>query len=63
MILQQRGWEHLAYAEKLITLGYMVFIDKPVCCTCEDIETLQKLAEENDCVICGGSGLKYNKQI
>ena len=63
MILQRRGWEHLAYAEKLITLGYPVFIDKPVCCTFEDMETLQKLAAEHDCVICGGSGLKYNKKI
>lgn len=63
MILQRRGGEHLAYAEELIKRGYPVFIDKPVCCTFEDMETLQKLAAEHDCIICGGSGLKYNKQI
>ncbi len=63
MILQRRGGEHLKYAEKIIKRGYPVFIDKPVCCTMEDMEKLKALATEHNAVICGGSGLKYNKQI
>ena len=63
MILQRRGGEHLKYAEEIIKRGYPVFIDKPVCCTMEDMEKLKALAAEHNVVICGGSGLKYNKQI
>ncbi len=63
MILQRRGGEHLKYAEELIKRGYPVFIDKPVCCTMEDMEKFKALAAEHNAVICGGSGLKYNKQI
>ena len=63
MILQRRGGEHMEYADQLIRKGYPVFIDKPVCCTLEDLKRLQALAAEHDAVICGGSGLKYNKQI
>ena len=63
MILQRRGGEHMAFAEKLIKQGYPVFIDKPVCCTTEDIRKLRLLAKERDAVICGGSGFKYNGQI
>lgn len=60
MVLQRKGEEHLAFAEKIIEKGYPVFIDKPVCCSRED---LQKLAQRHDAVICGGSGFKYNRQI
>ncbi|MBR2036672.1 MAG: Gfo/Idh/MocA family oxidoreductase [Lachnospiraceae bacterium] len=63
MILQRRGGEHMEYADQLIRKGYPVFIDKPVCCTLEDMKRLQAMAAEHDAVICGGSGLKYNKQI
>lgn len=63
MILQRRGGEHLKYAEEIIKRGYPVFIDKPVCSTIEDVEKLKALAAEHNVVICGGSGLKYNKQI
>lgn len=63
MILQRRGGEHLKYAEEIIKRGYPVFIDKPVCSTIEDMEKLKALAADHNAVICGGSGLKYNKQI
>lgn len=63
LILQRRGQEHLAFAEKLIQMGYPVFIDKPVCCTQADIQKLAQLAEHHHAVICGGSGFKYNRQI
>lgn len=63
MILQRRGEEHMAFAEKLIEKGYPVFIDKPVCCSQADIQKLAQLAKRHDAVICGGSGFKYNKQI
>ena len=63
MILQRRGGEHMEYASELIKKGYPVFIDKPVCCTMEDVEKLKALAAKHDAVICGGSGLKYNEQI
>lgn len=63
MILQRRGGEHLEYAEEIVKRGYPVFIDKPVCCTMEDVERLKSLAAEHNVVICGGSGLKYNSQI
>ena len=63
MILQRRGGEHMEYADQLIRKGYPVFVDKPVCCTLEDMKRLQALAAEQDAVICGGSGLKYNKKI
>lgn len=63
MVLQRNGGEHLKFAEEIIKRGYPVFIDKPVCNSLEDIKKLKELAEENDVVICGGSGLKYNKQI
>ena len=63
MILQRRGGEHVAFAEEIIRRGYPVFIDKPVCCTPEDMERLRNLALRYDAVICGGSGFKYNKQI
>ena len=63
MILQRRGNEHLNYAAEIIKRGYPVFIDKPVCNSFEDMEKLNVLAAEHNVVICGGSGLKYNKQI
>lgn len=63
MILQRRGGEHLKYATELIKKGYPVFIDKPVCCSATEIETLKALAGESKTVICGGSGMKYNQQI
>lgn len=63
MILQRRGGEHLQYAKEIIKRGYPVFIDKPVCCTMKDVETLKTLAAEHDVIVCGGSGLKNNKQI
>ena len=63
MILQRRGAEHMAFAELLIQRGYPVFIDKPVCCSREDIQRLRLLTAANDAVICGGSGFKYNGQI
>ena len=63
MILQRKGDEHMAFAEKLIEKGYPVFIDKPLCCSQADIQKLAQLADRRDAVICGGSGFKYNKQI
>ena len=63
MILQRRGEEHMAYAEKLLEKGYPLFIDKPVCSTRSDIQKLAQLAQCCDAVICGGSGFKYNRQI
>lgn len=63
MILQRRGGEHIAFAEEIIKRGYPVFIDKPVCCTQDDMLKLQELAENYNVVICGGSGFKYNAQI
>ena len=63
MVLQRNGREHLKYAEEVIKGGFPVFIDKPVCCTAEDMRSLQRLAETNKVIICGGSSLKYNKQI
>ena len=63
MILQRRGGEHVAVAEQIIKKGYPVFIDKPVCCTQEDILKLKRLSSTYDAVLCGGSGFKYNKQI
>ena len=63
MILQRRGGEHMAFAEQIIRRGDPVFIDKPVCCTPEDVEQLKQLASECNAVICGGSGFKYNRQI
>ena len=63
MILQRNGGDHLKYAAEIIKRGYPVFIDKPVCCSAEDIHVLQTLAENNNAIICGGSGLKHAKQI
>ena len=63
MILQRKGGEHMKYAAELIKKGYPVFIDKPICNSYEDMNTLKLLAEKYDAVICGGSGLKHNKQI
>lgn len=63
MILQRRGGEHMTFAEQLIKKGYPVFIDKPVCCSREDVQKLRYLAAENDAVLCGGSGFKYSGQI
>ena len=63
MILQRRGGEHMKYASELIQKGYPVFIDKPVCRTAEEVETLKQLAAEHPSVICGGSGLKHDLQL
>lgn len=63
MVLQRRGSEHLKYAAEIIRRGYPVFIDKPVCCSTDDLKELQSLALEHNTVICGGSGLKYCKQV
>ena len=63
MILQRNGAEHMTFAEEIIRRGYPVFIDKPVCCSREDLQKLQELASERGAVICGGSGFKYNRQI
>ncbi len=63
MILQRRGSEHMKYAAELIRKGYPVFIDKPVCRTAEEVELLKKLAAEHTSVICGGSGLKRDRQL
>lgn len=63
MILQRKGEEHIKYAKEIISKEYPVFIDKPICNTYEDMEILSHLSKTHDTVICGGSGLKYNKQI
>lgn len=63
MILQRRGGEHIDFAEEVIKKGYPVFIDKPVCCTEEDIQKLKLLSSAHEVPICGGSGFKYNRQI
>ena len=63
MVLQRRGSEHLKYAAEIIRRGYPVFIDKPVCCSTDDLKELQSLALEHNAVICGGSGLKHCKQV
>lgn len=63
MILQRRGSEHMKYASELIKRGYPVFIDKPVCRTADEVVVLKKLAAKNDAVICGGSGLKFDRQL
>ena len=63
MILQRKGGEHMAFAKEIIKRGCPVFIDKPVCCTVEDLQKLQQLAQNFDAVICGGSGFKYSRQI
>lgn len=63
MVLQRKGEEHMAFAEKIIEKGYPVFIDKPVCCDREDLQKLAQLAGRHDAVICGGSGFPYNRQI
>lgn len=63
MVLQRNGKEHLKYAEEIIKRGFPVFIDKPVCNSTDNMLKLKKLAEENNNVICGGSGLKHNKQM
>ena len=63
MILQRRGGEHVAFADEIVKRNLPVFIDKPVCCTLEDMERLQALASDNHAFLCGGSGFKYNHQI
>ena len=51
MILQRKGGEHMKYAAELIKKGYPVFIDKPICNSYEDMNTLKLLAEKYDAVI------------
>ena len=63
MILQRIGSEHTPYACDLIRRGIPVFIDKPVCSTMEDIDLLTEAAALSTATVCGGSGLKYTKQI
>lgn len=59
MILTRRGETHIEYALPFLKKGIPVFIDKPVCISDEDISRLKKAAEQGNCVIAGGSGLKH----
>lgn len=63
MVLPRRGREHIRYAEPLLRRGFPVFIDKPVCSSYDDIFRLRELAGGSGAVLCGGSGLKHNRQV
>ena len=63
MVLQRRGSEHLKYAAEIIRRGYPVFIDKPICCSVDDVKELRSLVRKHNGVVCGGSGLKHCKQV
>ncbi len=63
MVLQRRGWEHIRYASEIIKSGAPVFLDKPVCSSYGEIERLKELAARGRSLICGGSAMKYCRQV
>ncbi len=60
MILMRRGGERVSYALPFLRAGYPVFLDKPVCTTQEDMDILRQEIQERNCIITGGSTVKFS---
>lgn len=63
MVLTRRGSAHIPYVSEIIKSGAPVFINKPVCSSYEEIEQLRGLAAQSRSLICGGSAMKYCRQV
>ena len=63
MITSRHGSKHLKYARPYLEKGIPVWIDKPICCSIEDVLELMKLADKHSVSVCGGSSLVFSKEI
>lgn len=63
MLLQRRGEGRVECAIPFLEKGYPVFLDKPVCRTPEEIALLKQTVSKRDCILTGGSGVKYCNTI
>ena len=63
MITARHGDKHLKYAEPYFKSGIPMFIDKPFTISESDAVELIKKAKENNCLLCGGSSLKFAYEL
>lgn len=62
-VLQRNGSRHLSCAMPYLEAGIPVFVDKPFACTTEDAERMVAIAKKSGSVLCGGSCVKFSKEI
>ena len=63
MILNRKGSLHAGYAMPFIEQGIPLFIDKPVTSDPKEAQLLLSAAQQKGVPICGGSSLKYSRNL
>ena len=63
MITARHENKHLKYAEPYFKSGIPMFIDKPFTVSESDAVELITKAKDNNCLLCGGSSLKYAYEL
>lgn len=62
-VLQRNGDRHLPCAMPYIEAGLPVFVDKPFAWSVADAEAMMAAAQKSGSLLCGGSCVKYAKEI